>query len=105
MQEGNDRDAFSTAGVAHVTQADEEAARDSISARLTTRGETYPTVRTHFDFWPVSTATGCSCSLGVDFAHAASERPATAEKLVEGVAGYVAAALARVDADVARSLD
>ena len=94
-------DAFLTAGVAKVTQADEEAARGAASTQLGTRGETYPHDRTYFDFWPVSTQVSRGCAVGVDFVHSWSqERPASPEKLVEGVAGYVAAAMGRPDADV-----
>lgn len=86
-------DALATAGGAQVTQPDKDAARGALSSHLGTRGETYPYDQTYFDFWPVSTPTGCDCVLGVDFVHSARERPSSPEKLVEVVAGYVAAAL------------
>jgi two-component system sensor histidine kinase KdpD len=93
-------DALATAGGAEVTQADKDAARGALSSHLNTRGETYPYDQTYFDFWPVSTPAGCNCVLGVDFAHSARERPPSPEKLVEVVAGYVAAALSPRSASV-----
>jgi K+-sensing histidine kinase KdpD len=93
MQREDRIEAVATAGSAQVTEADRDAACSALSSHVNTRGETYPYERTYFDFWPVSTRAG-NCVLGVDFAHAARERPASPEQIIEVVAAYVAAALA-----------
>ena len=41
-----------------------------------------------------STPAGCNCVLGVDFVHAARERPHSPEQIIEVIAAYVAAAFA-----------
>jgi hypothetical protein len=51
-------------------------------------------VGAYFDFWPISTPAGCNCVLGVDFAHAARERPDSPEQTIEVIAAYVATAFA-----------
>ena len=51
-------------------------------------------VGAYFDFWPISTLAGCNCVLGVDFVHAARERPHSPEQIIEVIAAYVAAAFA-----------
>jgi K+-sensing histidine kinase KdpD len=94
MQREDHIDTVATAGSAQVAQADWDAARGSLSSHVNTRGETYPYERSYFDFWPVSTAAGFNCILGVDFVHAARERPPSPEHVIEVVAAYVAAALA-----------
>lgn len=91
-QRGKDLDLVAAAGGGRATPKDREAAGGALAAGLATRGETYPTDSTYFDFWPVP-APGGGCVLGVDFTHGARERPAVTEQLIEAVAGYVAAAL------------
>jgi K+-sensing histidine kinase KdpD len=93
MQREDHIEAVATAGSAQIIEADRDAARGALSSHVNTRGETYPYERTYFDFWPVLTRAGCNCALGVDFAHAARERPASPEQVIEVVAAYVAAAL------------
>ena len=94
MQRENHIEAVATAGSAQITEADREAARGALSSHEKTRGDTYPNVGAYFDFWPVSTPTGHNCVLGVDFVHAARERPNSPEQIIEVIAAYVAAALA-----------
>jgi K+-sensing histidine kinase KdpD len=87
-------EAVATAGSAQITEADREAARGALSSHENTRGDTYPYVGAYFDFWPVSTPAGYNCVLGVDFVHAARERPHSPEQIIEVIAAYVAAAFA-----------
>jgi two-component system sensor histidine kinase KdpD len=94
MQRENHIDAVATAGSAQITEADRKAARGALSSHENTRGDTYPYVGAYFDFWPISTPAGCNCVLGVDFAHAARERPDSPEQIIEVIAAYVAAAFA-----------
>ena len=93
MQRENRIDAVATAGSA-LAEADRAAARGALSSHENTRGDTYPYVGAYFDFWPISTPAGCNCVLGVDFAHAACERPDSPEQIIEVIAAYVAAAFA-----------
>ncbi len=90
----NHIDVVATAGSAKITEADRKAARGALSSHENTRGDTYPYVGAYFDFWPISTPAGCNCVLGVDFAHAARERPDSAEQIIEVIAAYVTAAFA-----------
>jgi len=94
MQREDRIEAVATAGSAQITEADREAAGGALSSHEETRGDTYPYVGAYFDFWPISTPAGCNCALGVDFAHAARERPTSPEQIIEVIAGYVAAAFA-----------
>ena len=94
MQCENRFEAVATAGSAQITEADREAARGALSSHENTRGDTYPYVGAYFDFWPISTPAGCNCVLGVDFVHAARERPHSPEQIIEVIAASVAAAFA-----------
>ncbi len=91
MERGSRLDVSATAGGATSTEADHDAARGALSTHLQTRGENYPYEQTYFDFWPISTSTGLNYVLGVDFAHAARERPEATDGLIESVAGYIGA--------------
>lgn len=95
VQDGPRLDVAATDGGAELTETDRAAALDALSSGSRTRGEAYPHDRASFDFWPLASAAGGRYVLGVDFAHAARERPAAPERLVEAVAGYVASALVR----------
>jgi K+-sensing histidine kinase KdpD len=94
MQREDRIEAVATAGSAQITEADREAARGALSSHENTRGDTYPYVGAYFDFWPISTPAGCNCVLGVDFVHAARERPHSPEQIIEVIAASVAAAFA-----------
>ena len=94
MQRENRIEAVATAGGVQITEADREAARAALSSHENTRGDTYPNVGAYFDFWPISTPAGSNCVLGVDFVHAARERPNSPEQIIEVIAAYVAAAFA-----------
>jgi len=94
MQRENRFEAVATAGSAQITEADREAAKGALSSHENTRGDTYPYVGAYFDFWPISTPAGCNCVLGVDFVHAARERPHSPEQIIEVIAASVAAAFA-----------
>ena len=95
VQQRDTLDLAASAGGARTTEKDHEAARGALESQIRTRGETYPYDQTYYDFWPVTTAGGSSHVLGVDFAHAARERPAATERLIEAVAGYLAASSTR----------
>ena len=95
MQQRDTLDVAASAGGARTTEKDHEAARGALENQICTRGGTYPYDQSYFDFWPVKTAKGGSYVLGVDFAHAARERPAATEELIEAVAGYLAASSTR----------
>src|SRR5262249_52159000 len=86
MQRENRFEAVATAGNAQITEADREAAGGALSSNENTRGDTYPHVGAYFDFWPISTPAGCNCVLGVDFMHAARERPQSPEQIIEVIA-------------------
>jgi len=94
MQRENHIEAVATAGSARITEADREAAQGALSSRESTRGDTYPYVGACFDFWPISTPAGSNCVLGVNFVHAARERPNSSEQIIEVIAAYIAAAFA-----------
>ena len=91
-REGAFRPAAS-AGGATVTTADEEAAIGARDSRLPTRADNYPYPASDFDFWPVVSPEDCRCVLGVNFM--ARGRPAAADRFIEIVGAYLAAALAR----------
>lgn len=83
------------AGGATVNEADLEAARWCLSARLATRGGAYPMAEAAFDFWPIVTPQRQQAVIGVRLSGAAAGRPAAPERLVEIVGGYLAVALDR----------
>ena len=92
IQRENRIESVATAGSPQITEADREAARGALSSHENTRGDTYPYVGAYFDFWPIS--AGCNCVVGVDFVHAARERPHSPEQIIEVIAASVAAAFA-----------
>ena len=94
MQRESGIETVATAGGAKITEADQEAVRGALSSHENTRGDTYPYVGACFDFWPISAPAGCNYVLGVDFVHAARERPDSPEQFVEVIAADVAAAFA-----------
>ena len=94
MQRESSMETVATAGSAKITEADQEAARGALSSHENTRGDTYPYAGACFDFWPISAPAGCNYVLGVDFVHAARERPDSPEQFVEVIAADVAAAFA-----------
>jgi two-component system sensor histidine kinase KdpD len=84
-----------TTGNAELSEAETEAAKGALAHGIHIRAETYPQERSRFDMWPFATSTQCRYVIGVDFGRAAYERPADADRLVEIVAGYIVANLAR----------
>ena len=81
-----------SSGGANPTAADHEAAQWALANDTPTRAETYPFDQAEFDFWPVVTPASRRLVLGVRFAGRADGRPDAPERLVELVAGYLAAA-------------
>src|SRR5262249_6291829 len=94
MQRENRIEAVATAGSAQITEADREAARGALSSHENPAGSRSPVVGPSFDFCPTSPPAGCNCVLGVDFVHAARERPNSPEQIIEVIAAYVAAPFA-----------
>jgi two-component system sensor histidine kinase KdpD len=78
-----------------LTTADLEAARWALGSRLPTRAGTYPIDAAGFDFWPVITPARRQAVIGVALAQRGKNRPASPERLVEIVGGYLAVALDR----------
>lgn len=83
------------AGGGSFTAADEEAARWALASRLPTRGGAYPVEAATFDFWPVVTSQRQQAVIGVRISQDETGRPASPERLVEIVSGYLAVALDR----------
>jgi len=81
-----------SSGGATLTPADHEAAQWALANGKPTRAETYPFDQAAFDFWPVATTSGRRLVLGVKLTARAEGRPDTPDRLVDLVAGYLAAA-------------
>jgi K+-sensing histidine kinase KdpD len=79
-------------GAASLSTADQEAAQWALANGKPTRAETYPFDQAAFDFWPVLTPTSRRLVLGVKFTESPDGRPKAPERLVDLVAGYLAAA-------------
>jgi two-component system sensor histidine kinase KdpD len=94
----------SRAGGGDLTAADLEAAGWALAARMPTRGGGYPVEGAAYDFWPVVTPQRQQAVIGVAISHAETGRPASPERLVEIVSGYLAVALDR-EAYAAQVLD
>src|SRR5258705_6990881 len=77
---------------ASLPTADLEAAQWALANGKPTRAETYPFDQSRFDFWPVLTPANRRLVLGVKFADSPGGRPDAPERLVDLVAGYLAAA-------------
>jgi K+-sensing histidine kinase KdpD len=80
---------------AKLSEADAEAARLALSSGVAMRAMTYPTIQAAFDFWPTPGEPGRRSVLGVRLAGRERARFADPAVLVEPVAAYLAAALAR----------
>ncbi|MDB5465420.1 MAG: hypothetical protein JWQ46_182 [Phenylobacterium sp.] len=83
------------AGGAALSAADEEAARWALASRLPTRGGAYPVEAAAYDFWPVAARHGSHAVIGVRLSGRDDGRPASPERLVEVVGGYLSVALER----------
>jgi hypothetical protein len=81
------------AGSPRLSGPEDEAARWALSSGLHTQANAYPFDESSFDFWPVGQTDQRQCVLGVDFSRARDGRPDSAGRLVEIVAGYLAAAV------------
>lgn len=79
-------------GAASLSPADLEAAQWALANGKPTRAETYPFDQAQFDFWPVLTPANRRLVLGVKFTESPDGRPDAPERLVDLVAGYLAAA-------------
>ncbi|HEV2532874.1 DUF4118 domain-containing protein [Phenylobacterium sp.] len=95
LERGGRLEAVAKAGGATITGDVAEAAEGALRSHLATRSETYPYDRSPFDLWPVQTPGGRRYVLGVDFTHGERERPATPQRFVDVVSGYLAAAPAK----------
>lgn len=83
------------AGGAIVSEHDIRSAERALESGVPMRANTYPADQSSFDVWPVDTAVPPRYAVGVDFRHAKNGRPADADRLVEIVAGYIVANVAR----------
>lgn len=83
------------AGGAKLSPEDRVAAQWAAGHNSPLQGDTYPFDSARFDLWPVTTSANRKYVLGVDFSEAGDGRPADRDKLMELVAGYLAAALGR----------
>ncbi len=92
VQSGSAVTPAAVAGGAVVSQADRDAAAWALETHLPTRAETYPHTEASFDLIPVTTPSDGGFVLGVSFAGFADGRPAAADRLLELVGGYLAAA-------------
>jgi len=72
-----------------LSAADQEAAQWALAKGQPTRAEAYPFDQAEFDFWPVASRR---LVLGVKFPGRTDGRPNSPDRLVELVAGYLAAA-------------
>lgn len=79
-------------GQASLEAADTEAAQWALANDKPTRAGIYPFDRATFDFWPVQIPAGRRLVLGVKFSDAAEGRPASPDRYVELIAGYLAGA-------------
>jgi len=79
----------------NLSAADEEAAQWALAKSQPTRADAYPFDQAEFDFWPVPTRR---LVLGVKFPARADGRPEAPDRLVDLVAGYLAAASDRARA-------
>ncbi len=80
---------------ARPAQADRTAAQWAAEHGSPVQGDTYPFDEARFDMWPVTTESDRRFVLGVDFSEAEDGRPADRDRLMELVAGYLAAAHGR----------
>jgi K+-sensing histidine kinase KdpD len=79
-------------GAASLSPADLEAAQWALANGKPTRAETYPFDQARFDFWPSPAPANRRLVLGVKFTDSPDGRPEAPERLVDLVAGYLAAA-------------
>jgi len=96
LKSGDSIAPVATAGSPELTDADREAALGALESHLTLRAGTYPYDESAFDFWPVAARGGLEWIIGVSFVRARRERPASPERYVDIVRGYVAAAVGAV---------
>jgi K+-sensing histidine kinase KdpD len=90
LKSGDSLAPVATAGRAELTDADREAAVGAQESHLALRAGTYPYDKAAFDFWPAAAHGGLAWIIGVSFVR---ERPASPERYVDIVRGYVAAAV------------
>jgi len=93
LRQGDSVAPVASAGDAKLAEADREAALGALASHVTTRGGAYPYDASEFDFWPAAAHGDLGWVIGVGFARSPRERPATPERFVDVVRGYVAAAV------------
>lgn len=81
-----------SSGGGNLSTVDLEAAQWALANGKPTRAETYPFDQAQFDFWPSPTPANRRLVLGVKFTDSPEGRPEAPERLVDLVAGYLAAA-------------
>ena len=93
LKSGDSVAPVATAGSPQLTDADREAAVAALDSHLALRAGTYPYDKSAFDFWPVAARGGLAWIIGVSFVRTRRERPASPERYVDIVRGYLAAAV------------
>jgi len=97
LQTGEELSPAALAGEAQLSESDEEAARWALASKLPTRGGAYPVEAADYDVWPLVTRQRQGAAIAVKLSGPEGGRPASPERLVEIVAGYLAVALERED--------
>ena len=83
------------AGGAEITPAEEEAAAGALEIGVHLRAETYPFMKSAYDFWPVVAGHDGGCVLGVGPRPAGYERPKDPDQFIEIVGAYLTVAFGR----------
>lgn len=78
-----------------LPEADLDAAKWALAAKLSSRAQAYPVENARYDFWPVLSQGVARAVIGLDLTGRDEGRPAAPERLVEIVGGYVSVALER----------
>ncbi|WP_406853961.1 DUF4118 domain-containing protein [Alsobacter sp. KACC 23698] len=93
-QENGRLKVLASCGGAKLSQTDMQAAEDALAQETPMRAQTYPHDMSKFDIWPVNAGAQRRYALAVDFGQSVFERPATADRLLEIVAAYLATGVA-----------
>ena len=83
------------AGGAKITTVEEEAAVGALDIGIHVRAESYPFVKSAYDFWPVVARHDSGCVLGVGPSPAGYDRPKAPDQFIEIIGAYLAVAFGR----------
>lgn len=90
--DGGGMTVLATAGDPKLSAIERSEAAVALDVRTPTHAGDYPTDRSRFDYWPVALPNGQAFVMGVDVSQAEFDRPAHAQRHVDAVGGYLAAA-------------